>query len=60
MSEQEPRKAPIGQHAVRMGTAEGVAERIAELRAQARWFSACDPAESQRMAAEADRLEGIA
>lgn len=55
-----PRAAPIGQHEVRMGTADGKAARIAELNAQADFLASRDPEESARLRAEAASYEGAA
>ncbi len=42
-----------------MGTAAGVAERIAELKAMAEYFANSDAEESARLYGEAMRLEGV-
>ncbi len=55
-----PRAAPIGQHEVRMGTAEGKAARIQELEAQAEFLKDRDPEESVRLKAEALKHRGDA
>lgn len=54
----EPRKSPIGQHEVRMGTTEGIAARIAEIEAQADYYDGRDPAEADRLRAEAINIRG--
>jgi hypothetical protein len=51
----EPRKSPIGQHEVRMSTADGIADRIAELEAQADYLDGIDADEAQRLRDEARR-----
>lgn len=57
-----PRAAPIGQHEVRMGTAEGKAARIQELEAQAKFLKdrdqAGDAEEAARLLAEAAKHGG--
>lgn len=55
----EPRKAPIGQHEVRMGTADGIALRIAEIEAQADYYDGRDPEEAERLRGEARRIRGV-
>jgi len=55
-----PRAAPIGQHEVRMGTADGIADRIAELESQAAFYAGRDPEEAARLKAEARKLRGDA
>lgn len=56
-ADMEPRRAPIGQAQVRLGTSEGKAERVQELRAQADYIHPTDPAEAARLRAEADRYD---
>lgn len=54
-----PRAAPVTANEARMGTAAGVAERIAELKAMAEYFANSDAEESARLYGEAMRLEGV-
>lgn len=55
-----PRAAPATANEARMGTAEGVAARIAELEAQAKFYERADADESARLFGEAMRLRGMA
>lgn len=51
-----PRCAPATTNDARLGTAEGVALRIAELEAQAEYYASSQPAEARRLRREADAL----
>lgn len=54
-----PRAAPATANEARMGTAEGVATRIAELEAQAKYYERVDADESARLWSQAETLRGV-
>ena len=53
-----PRAAPATANAARMGTAAGIAMRIAELEAQSKFYERVDADEAARLFGEAMRLKG--
>lgn len=54
-----PRAAPATANDARMGTAAGVATRIAELKAQSKFYEPIDADEAARLWSQAMVLEGV-